>query len=1291
MHMHSMLFHRKWALFLVAASVAGAWVAQAGSLSFDFEFDAGQVVYEPQGEYVKVFLDGCDMPVDETGAPWLPAQFVNVLLPAGATVQSVASEGEAELLRSDIVVYPAQPRYPKSQSPKPFAAPSARIYQSRTVWPSLPAESTGEHSIRGNDFVSIRLNPFFYVPAARELYFYPSLRLTVTYEEPSQTPVISSRNAGLFDEIVRATVINPDPSFAPLSTRQAPRDDAVDYLIITSATLSNAFQQLADYRNPRLSARVISVETIESSYEGVDTPAKIRQCISNHVATLGTAYVVLGGDDTIVPVRYCYVNAEGTVESQMPTDLYYSDLNGTWNANGNARYGETIDNVDMAWDVVVGRIPVRTATQAANYIAKLQACEADAKSYEKRILLGGMEAWDSYSGSARPTDSIQPYDGHAAFQDGSHPVVSDSEMWDRRLFRDGVLPYWTPAVVRIFCDTLTSWDSPAGSGNYEQTGSSVRERFNEGWYHMFFSGHGAATAWGLETGYFAVSEASSMTNKILVAYTDACLTGHFDKNLDVVDGQNCEPCLSEAFLRNPLGGALAFIGCSRYGWGTPDDAPASDTSDGGPSTVYGYKFYQRLHETDGRSLGQAFAMHKVDMIPQCRDDGCERWIQFGLNFQGDPAMLPWAATNAAPILTLSPGSTNKTMIVGHALSFRLSAYEPDGDTITLSASGVPDGAVFSPNPTTGSSPLTNSFEWTALSTGIYQMVFSAGDKDGTNSLGVQIRVVEPYTGGGLETFDEFEPSIAAYMSGEFAGQDSSVWTYAKCRGDQQIDGSTPTLGNNQSPQAFIRSGTIVGGCGSLSFKYRKPFSMSVNCDVYVNTTWVGTVTGGDGTTQIWHNAFVNIPGDVVFVFTNKQGSGQISLDDIAWTGYGMASNVLPFFMLPADTNVACAVSNLLPFVVTASTMPDAQAVTLWADGLPGWASFATTSALGTVSGVLSGTPTASGTNVVLFYVADPNGTNCLAVQMCVAGAPPPVYAEALAFQGFEGLGSDTWGYSLMPGSGIVQTTAERKMSGVYSMKMTGSAYADTDPSIVFSNIPIGCYRNVALWLAFSALGSDAHDDLYLDLSYDGGTSWTGEGSVKLVDGYAGMSIDFGATQSALPATVPSNPWHVELPPAATQVMVRVRMDEKLWANNVADHFFVDNIGLVGVPRTNNPAYTAWAATQGLDPNGLLGSEWEDFDGDGMCNGDEYIAGTQPTNPLVFFKVMGMQPGEPWEQLLSIQAVSGRIYCVESAANLLDASPWALLRTITNESNGSIFLADTNAAVNQLYRVFIRWP
>jgi hypothetical protein len=226
------------------------------------------------------------------------------------------------------------------------------------------------------------------------------------------------------------------------------------------------------------------------------------------------------------------------------------------------------------------------------------------------------------TGDDRPSDLIN--DGLSEFEE--HSPVSDAEIWQRRKYRDVILPWWEPIFeYAAFFDTLTSWDADT-AGDYAFTAANVITRLNEGWYFVDMSTHGNTTIWSMETNSaFSSTSASSLSGMTAIISTMACLSGGFD--------QSSDPCLSEAFLRNGDGGALAYMGCSRYGWGYtfPDD-------NGGPSSDYVEAFYEQVFENEVLDIGQAFAASKASMISNSGYNGAYRWIQFGLHFQGDPAM-----------------------------------------------------------------------------------------------------------------------------------------------------------------------------------------------------------------------------------------------------------------------------------------------------------------------------------------------------------------------------------------------------------------------------------------------------------------------------------------------------------------------------------------------------------------------------------------------------------------------------------------------------------------------------
>jgi hypothetical protein len=677
-------------------------ISMAADLTWTFKFSPSDIVLSPSGTYTYVTLKDGAKVRDAIGAPAIPAKFANILLPDGATDVTVTATGELVRLASDVTPWPTQRATPKSKEKAPFVEPDPVAYASSSPWPAVAATNEGLHEMQGSSFVSVRVNPIVYVASEKALYYRPSVTVTVTYNAPA-APRGASQNARVTD-MVNALVVNPVSSVVPRKGRRDTAADAVDYLIITSNSLKSAFQALADYRTTgpggNYNTLVVTKEEINSNYEGTDTQMKIRNCIIDYYNNHGTTFVVLGGDDTIVPDRDTYVSVGYDTESNMPTDLYYSDLTGTWKKSGSSSYGVVGANFDMTPEVIVGRIPIRTAAQLNGYIAKLQAFEASPTHTRNSIIMGGPSAWDTYSGNNRPSDNVTG-DGHAGFRASNHPTVSDSEMWLRRLYRDGIKPYWDNVeeagsrTINLATDCITSWDGST-CGDKPLSGANLKTWLNNGYTHLMFSGHGSPQSWGMETyDDYDSNKAAAQTNLTAIVYTDACLTGHFDGTS--WSGYTTEPCLGEAFIRNANGGALAYMGCARYGWGDPDDGAASNTSDGGPSTVYAYKFYHRLYESDAvnanRTVGEAFAMSKADMISQCASNGSERWIQFGLNFLGDPALALYprdpSSYLAAPAGLTASDVTSTTFTASWRGVENAEAYEVDLRIGSTSVEGYP--------------------------------------------------------------------------------------------------------------------------------------------------------------------------------------------------------------------------------------------------------------------------------------------------------------------------------------------------------------------------------------------------------------------------------------------------------------------------------------------------------------------------------------------------------------------------------------------------------------------------
>ena len=324
--------------------------------------------------------------------------------------------------------------------------------------------------------------------------------------------------------------------------------EAAIYLLITNEELAPAFQPLVERRTLQgFPGRLLTVEEVYSTYRGEDGPEKIRNCIINHYAHYGTQYLALGGDDVIVPVRYCYPRYR---DEEVPTDLYYSDLDGlNWDANSNGIYGEVgeVTEIELTPEVHLGRIPMRTAEQATAYVNKVVTYEtASPDGFANSMICFG--DWGRLSGTARPVDIRY------------HDPVDLAEQRFLSRYVSILQPHWQAVPFHIFCDTYSPWDTER-CGDYDLTPAHLNEKLQQGYHIVFYWGHGYYDAWGIG-GRFNQDLAANLTNPIpSIVFSLACAVAGFDAT------GRFEPCLSEAFLRNPHGGAIAFFGTTRVGKG----------------------------------------------------------------------------------------------------------------------------------------------------------------------------------------------------------------------------------------------------------------------------------------------------------------------------------------------------------------------------------------------------------------------------------------------------------------------------------------------------------------------------------------------------------------------------------------------------------------------------------------------------------------------------------------------------------------------------------------------------
>ena len=254
---------------------------------------------------------------------------------------------------------------------------------------------------------------------------------------------------------------------------------------------------------------------------------------------------------------------------------------------------------------------------------------------------------------------------------------------------------------------------------------------------------------------------------------------------------------------------------------------------------------------------------------------------------------------------------------------------------------------------------------------------------------------------GLENFSNFPVTSSTYSDGTFAGQDGSTWTYVQCQGSKVINAPTPGLAKGGPPLAAVASSNLAGGCGTVSFDWMQMYPTTVSVDVVVNDTVYHTLTGGaQNVTNHAGPLDVHVGG--IFALALRQhssASGQVAIDNVAWTSYDGSALPPALVFDPPPTNIVVACSNPVQFAVKVAE-PNGDVVRLWAAGLPAGAAFNAATGLAPMASTYSWTPTAAqtGTHSVVFCAGDKDGTNSRTCSIEVT----PIYPYYHAAEGLSG-------------------------------------------------------------------------------------------------------------------------------------------------------------------------------------------------------------------------------------------------------------------------------------------------
>ncbi len=322
-----------------------------------------------------------------------------------------------------------------------------------------------------------------------------------------------------------------------------------------------------------------TIESINEEYSGIDLQEKLRNFIIDIYDSENIDYLTLGADIQDIPYRavFAFDCQYGLLvgENEIPSDMYYSCLNGSWDDNQNGIYGEDDDNIDYIPEIYLSRITAKNSAEVSSYVNRLLNYEkGEIANYEKASGFC-MELWE-----------------------GANSKVCQQYIYDQ----------FFPEFFAI--DFLWGENS-----NQQNAYNSLNENQNL----VQHTGHAGYRALSLESGSIKLTNIENLNNNWGgLIYSIGCWSSALDYET-----------IAEKLLIPDSGGFLGFIGNSRYGWGAPA-APGF-----GFSEFYQKEFFKNFFEENITILSQANTLQKLPFVPFYQGVSVYKWVAYELNAIGD--------------------------------------------------------------------------------------------------------------------------------------------------------------------------------------------------------------------------------------------------------------------------------------------------------------------------------------------------------------------------------------------------------------------------------------------------------------------------------------------------------------------------------------------------------------------------------------------------------------------------------------------------------------------------------
>ena len=639
---------KKLTLSLILLMVCSFLSAQTIEMNYSFS--------NPQATtlrgYEEIQLDGC-MQSATVGQPSLPWQKVSLLLPQGTEAESIEVElSNFKELEGQHLLFPYQPSRTTNDTGKKDLVVDQAIYASKAVYPAKNHGVVTTQYKNGYGFALSTFTPMQYIPSEGKVMIAQNAKVKVHVRASKADHSNMLWGTPEIKNSVRRLAQNPEM----INDYQTKGREvtAYDLLIITTSEYVSGYSEYCEYYNSiGIRNRITLVSDIYAQMTGRDNQEKIRNYIIQEYQNNGIAMVVLGGDVDIVPYRgfFCQVQSSSLYESSdIPADLYYSGLDGTWNDNNDGHWGEPGED-DLYPEIGVSRMSFNNTTDLANMIHKtLMYQQSPVLGEFHKVILAGEHLYDNPTSNG--SDYLELLIG--AHDDNGYSTVGYPVNYD---------------FTKLY-EELGTW-----------SGTALMQAINAGTSYVHHDGH-ANTSY--VAGWYGISNsdfsgANGVDHNYTFFHTQGCDCGAFD-----------ESCILEKMVKIQ-NFAVAVIGNSRYGW-------FNEGQTEGPGAHLEREMTDAQWGDRVGLLSVAHAIGKCETAPWVTapgqwEEGALRWNFYDMNVLGDGAVNVWldepmtAVVDAPAQVVIGTQSIEVTVTDGNGnglMNYRCLVYM-DNEVIAMGA------------------------------------------------------------------------------------------------------------------------------------------------------------------------------------------------------------------------------------------------------------------------------------------------------------------------------------------------------------------------------------------------------------------------------------------------------------------------------------------------------------------------------------------------------------------------------------------------------------------------------